>query len=52
MEDTEGTEPVIDYVSLECKLLNGFDDVGDMDCEIFLNGECEGIIYIMKLTLY
>jgi len=52
VEDTEGTEPVIDYVSPECELLNGLDshvaleDVADdMDCAIFLNGECEGIIY-------
>ena len=47
VEDTEATEPAIDYVSLECELLNGFDshvalaDFGDLDCEIFLNGECE-----------
>ena len=53
VENMDGAELAIDYVSLEWEILNGFDshvaltdvalaDVRDMDCEICLNGECEG----------
>ena len=48
VENMDGAEPAIEYVGLECEMLNGLNshvalaDVGDMDCEIYLNGECDG----------